>query len=213
MLAKHRICGYAQGYQHQTIERTLPVALLPEQLQLLCVKGYAQLCDAIYDITDDELALYEAQKDLEWHAFNTVKADYDSLKRSLHISGREGALIEKPLPPDMLPITSDALPWFRAANRDVKILNSNRFKIFCALWERGYWITLGTKFGGDFLLYHDSPNNVHSDYIVYVFENEPIASAYDILTNSRVATTVNKTMLYCWWAEDKLEALEIKWRH
>ncbi|KAI8979763.1 tRNA intron endonuclease [Mycotypha africana] len=69
-----------------------------------------------------------------------------------------------------------------------------RATIFDYFWTKGYYITSGIKFGGDFLLYPNDPLVIHSQYIVHVVqdeENENV-SPVDIVRMGRVATSTKK---------------------
>lgn len=45
-----------------------------------------------------------------------------------------------------------------------------RCKVFSDLWEKGYYITSGEKFGGDYLVYPGDPLKFHSHFIAVCVE-------------------------------------------
>lgn len=88
---------------------------------------------------------------------------------------KDDSVALEPTPPPPLPISiptsSRSLPWF-VQNGDKGLAmdlararksglwtypktheETLRYKVFCALWEKGYYITSGSKFGGDYLMY------------------------------------------------------------
>ena len=44
------------------------------------------------------------------------------------------------------------------------------FKVYLDLYEKGYYITPGGKFGADFILYEDDPLKIHGFALVFVRE-------------------------------------------
>ncbi|XP_063157291.1 tRNA-splicing endonuclease subunit Sen34 [Candoia aspera] len=72
-----------------------------------------------------------------------------------------------------------------------------RYCIFRDLWERGYYVTTGSKFGGDFLIYPGDPMRFHAHYIALCFPKEVPISLRDIISAGRLGTNVKKTVLLC----------------
>ncbi len=72
--------------------------------------------------------------------------------------------------------------------------SSDRLKcaVFGALWERGYYVTSGLKFGGDYLVYLGDPIKYHASYIAVCWPNEKTFSG----------TSTKKTLLVCSVAGD-----------
>lgn len=63
------------------------------------------------------------------------------------------------------------------------------------LWERGYTLTTGLKYGGDYLVYQGNPRIVHASYIAMVTswkQNIPSLGAV-----ARVGSKVKKNILLC----------------
>ncbi|XP_070586230.1 tRNA-splicing endonuclease subunit Sen34 [Erythrolamprus reginae] len=76
-------------------------------------------------------------------------------------------------------------------------LHEMRYLIFRDLWERGYYVTTGSKFGGDFLVYPGDPMRFHSHYIALCFPKDAPISLCDIISAGRLGTNVKKTVLLC----------------
>uniref|UniRef100_A0A8D2LAA9 tRNA-splicing endonuclease subunit Sen34 n=1 Tax=Varanus komodoensis TaxID=61221 RepID=A0A8D2LAA9_VARKO len=69
--------------------------------------------------------------------------------------------------------------------------------IFRNLWERGYYITSGGKFGGDFLVYPGDPMRFHAHYIALCIPKDAPLSLQDVVSAGRLGTNVKKTVLLC----------------
>nr|XP_014346678.1 PREDICTED: tRNA-splicing endonuclease subunit Sen34 [Latimeria chalumnae] len=72
-----------------------------------------------------------------------------------------------------------------------------RYKVFKDLWERGYYITSGGKFGGDFLVYPGDPMRFHSHYVAVCYPEVEEISPLDIASLGRLGSNVKKTLLLC----------------
>ncbi|KAM4703735.1 tRNA-splicing endonuclease subunit Sen34 [Rhinophrynus dorsalis] len=72
-----------------------------------------------------------------------------------------------------------------------------RYKVFRDLWQRGYFLTSGSKFGGDFLVYPGDPMRFHAHYITICFPHQDEIPLSDIITAGRLGTNVKKTVLLC----------------
>ncbi|CAG8554596.1 4473_t:CDS:2 [Ambispora gerdemannii] len=126
-----------------------------------------------------------------------------------------------------LPTTSDSFAWYNDNNGFTTIeqaataklwrwpnteKDQHRFKVFSDLWERGYFITNGIKFGGDFLLYSGDPLRYHSQIIATIVDiNRPV-SALDIITFGRMGTITKKSQLLCSWNEKQNKAVYISFK-
>lgn len=68
-----------------------------------------------------------------------------------------------------------------------------RCKVFSDLWEKGYFITNGNKFGGDYLVYPGDPLRFHSHFIVKVLPLNEKFTGLDLVSVGRLGSTVKKT--------------------
>ena len=68
-----------------------------------------------------------------------------------------------------------------------------RYKVFSDLWKRGYFITNGSKFGGDYLVYPGDPLRFHSYFIVKILPLRGRLSGLDLVSVGRLGSTVKKT--------------------
>lgn len=96
---------------------------------------------------------------------------------------------------------------FRALNKS-NFLNC-KYSTFKHLYMKGYYLTSGAKFGGDFLVYPGVPEKYHSQFILVCFESEHEYNSITLkqfITYARMATTVKKTFLVSFIAQNKLES-------
>ncbi|KND01767.1 tRNA intron endonuclease [Spizellomyces punctatus DAOM BR117] len=130
-----------------------------------------------------------------------------------------------PLPPLPIstPTSSATLPWFARSNPERSSLDFAqarltglwqypstaeerlRYKVFCALWEKGYFITTGSKFGGDYLMYPGDPLRFHSHYVTSIVPIDKLFSPLDAVMFGRLGTTVKKSHAVCSWDDEKDE--------
>ncbi|XP_062993536.1 tRNA-splicing endonuclease subunit Sen34 [Elgaria multicarinata webbii] len=83
--------------------------------------------------------------------------------------------------------------WPYAGQQDHEM----RCCIFRNLWEQGYYVTSGSKFGGDFLVYPGDPMRFHAHYIALCVPKDASLSLHDIISAGRLGTNVKKTVLLC----------------
>ncbi|KAH0626475.1 hypothetical protein JD844_001469, partial [Phrynosoma platyrhinos] len=72
-----------------------------------------------------------------------------------------------------------------------------RYCIFRSLWEKGFYVTTGSRFGGDFLVYPGDPMRFHAHYIALCVSQDTPLSLCDIISAGRLGTNVKKTVLIC----------------
>jgi len=74
-------------------------------------------------------------------------------------------------------------------------VNQAKLCVINDLWTKGYCITDGSKFGGDYLAYPGDPGLHHAKYIVQVrFAKEKFSAAL-LSVYCRMSSSVNKTFL------------------
>lgn len=72
-----------------------------------------------------------------------------------------------------------------------------RYHVYRDLWNQGFFLSNGSKFGGDFLVYPGDPSRYHSHYIVICIPHDKPMSALDIVRMGRLGSNVRKTVLMC----------------
>ncbi|KAK9745963.1 tRNA intron endonuclease, catalytic C-terminal domain [Popillia japonica] len=69
---------------------------------------------------------------------------------------------------------------------------SSKIEIFSDLWDKGYYITAGNKFGGDFLLYLGDPIMHHAVNIIRCIPENYNFHPSELVAFSRLGTSVKK---------------------
>ncbi|XP_022322892.2 tRNA-splicing endonuclease subunit Sen34-like [Crassostrea virginica] len=72
-----------------------------------------------------------------------------------------------------------------------------RYLVYKDLWDQGYFLSNGSKFGGDFLVYPGDPSRYHSHYIVICLPHDKQMSTLDLVRMGRLGSNVRKTVLLC----------------
>ncbi|KAF9495985.1 tRNA-intron endonuclease catalytic domain-like protein [Pleurotus eryngii] len=89
-----------------------------------------------------------------------------------------------------------------------------RCGVFRGLWEQGYFLGGGIKFGGDYLVYPGDPLRFHSHFVATVIES-PVATLrpMEIVAHGRLGTATKKSHLLCGWNDEKKDVsyLSIEW--
>ncbi|KAF9533477.1 hypothetical protein CPB83DRAFT_845326 [Crepidotus variabilis] len=89
-----------------------------------------------------------------------------------------------------------------------------RCGVFRGLWEQGYFMGVGIKFGGEYLVYPGDPLRYHSHFTATVIES-PVATLrpMEIVAHGRLGTATKKAHLLCGWDDVKKEVsyLSIEW--
>ncbi|XP_067402553.1 tRNA-splicing endonuclease subunit Sen34 [Emydura macquarii macquarii] len=72
-----------------------------------------------------------------------------------------------------------------------------RHRVFRELWGRGYYLSGGNKFGGDFLVYPGDPLRFHAHYIALCCPQGAPLPLPALVAAARLGTSVKKTLLLC----------------
>ena len=68
-----------------------------------------------------------------------------------------------------------------------------RYAVFQDFWKRGFYLTPGSKFGGDFLAYPGDPIQYHAHCVIIVLPYTKFISPLDVISYGRLAVTVKKS--------------------
>ncbi|KDQ59532.1 hypothetical protein JAAARDRAFT_33108 [Jaapia argillacea MUCL 33604] len=131
-----------------------------------------------------------------------------------------------------VPTTSSSLPWYtpstpHASYTTLKSAQDSgvwrypsdkyeraRCEVFKYLWEKGYFMGIGIKFGGDYLVYPGDPLRYHSHFVATVLESpKSVLRPMEVVAHGRLGTATKKAHLLCAWDEEKgeVECLSIEW--
>jgi tRNA splicing endonuclease len=75
------------------------------------------------------------------------------------------------------------------------ITSSLRCRVFHDLWCKGWYVSSGSKFGADFLLYKGDPLCVHADWIVHIRAVDERFPISDLVASTRVSASAKKGMI------------------
>ncbi|XP_052122093.1 tRNA-splicing endonuclease subunit Sen34 isoform X2 [Frankliniella occidentalis] len=105
----------------------------------------------------------------------------------------------------------DACPvnWTFPSNEEER----TRYLTFKDLWTKGFYITTGHKFGGDFLVYPGDPVKFHSHFIVVCVSYTNSMSVHQLISYGRLGSSVRKTVVLASLPQDSSEVKfqSIKW--
>ncbi|XP_047354583.1 tRNA-splicing endonuclease subunit Sen34 isoform X1 [Vespa velutina] len=104
--------------------------------------------------------------------------------------------------------THTAYPWCNGGNFEIvewkypnSVQEKLRYATFKDLWERGYYITNGEKFGGDFLVYPGDPIMFHSQFIIQCKSRNEEIPITELIGQCRIASHVRKTQILATFSE------------
>ncbi|XP_072947420.1 tRNA-splicing endonuclease subunit Sen34 [Epargyreus clarus] len=93
------------------------------------------------------------------------------------------------------------------------IMTFVRFAVYKNLWEKGHYITSGSKFGADFLVYPGDPVKFHATYMVKCIDSsKTFVRPANLVAFGRLAVSVNKlAVLACCDSAGHVEYQTIQW--
>ncbi|XP_011504396.1 PREDICTED: tRNA-splicing endonuclease subunit Sen34 [Ceratosolen solmsi marchali] len=120
---------------------------------------------------------------------------------------------------DALVQTHTAFPWHTDI---IKIENwsfpsndeeSLKYKVFKDIWEQGYYVTSGQKFGCDFLAYPGDPIMFHSQLLIHCKNRNEEMSVTELVAGSRIGSHVRKTLVFATLSTDgeRIEYCSSRW--
>ena len=134
------------------------------------------------------------------------------------IISEEMAKIKDIHPSSSLVQTFYEFPWLKKSDlieypidqwlsRTQTHIQSLRSATFSFLWDAGFYITAGDKFGADFLAYQGDPVSFHAKYVVICPDTNALGgseiSERSLVAKCRLGTAVKKTILISSFDNDK----------
>lgn len=93
-------------------------------------------------------------------------------------------------------------------------LRTCKFKCYKYFYDRGFYLTCGAKFGGDFLAYPGDPAKYHAQFIIAALEEEDKQlTLKHLITFGRMATSVKKTYVLACETNQNLRFISLNWSH
>uniref|UniRef100_A0A1B6M6M6 tRNA-splicing endonuclease subunit Sen34 n=1 Tax=Graphocephala atropunctata TaxID=36148 RepID=A0A1B6M6M6_9HEMI len=105
------------------------------------------------------------------------------------------------LSPPLLVQTFSSEQWVKESGEEVEwkfpetLHEKLRYSTFKDLWERGYYITEGHKFGVDYLVYPGDPVKFHAQFLVVCKEYNESFSSVDFISYARLGSISRKTFV------------------
>ncbi|KAK6097248.1 tRNA-splicing endonuclease subunit Sen34 [Batrachochytrium dendrobatidis] len=211
----------------------LPLLLSPEQVHFLISNGVGvlindELSHLIPTAADIECQRVELSEQMD--TYNAMQIRYAAHMTKIHLetmhqkdtTGRIQSALNSSIPPS-IPVStnhqSNSLPWYNAVPVDpglgvhLQSRQNIRNTVFLFLWRAGWFISSGSKFGGDFLLYPRDPSLCHAMYIVKIVDSDQQITGADIVRAGRLATFSKKIFMYCYLdlLTDNVHSIPISW--
>ncbi|EEB17576.1 conserved hypothetical protein [Pediculus humanus corporis] len=87
-----------------------------------------------------------------------------------------------------------------------------KYLIYKNLWEKGFYITPGGKFGADFLAYPGDPVKFHAFFIVVCLKTREKLQLQDVITYGRLGHSVKKTVVLAYLNDNNdVSYFSIQW--
>ena len=87
----------------------------------------------------------------------------------------------------------------------------SRCLVFEDLWNRGYFLTSGAKFGATFLAYRGDPLIYHAALVVTVVAENTCLPVLKLVEIGRLATSVNKTAVIATLKNGEVKYMQLDW--
>ncbi|XP_033640816.1 tRNA-splicing endonuclease subunit Sen34-like [Asterias rubens] len=194
------------GYSNQEMMPTTVDSMLSQYNENSVTHGVTLNAQDVPSGQTDDLMSSESKTNQETLP-SEGREDHNVSTVSLGKGVTEEAVFKKPSDPEpssgyMVHLVTASSTTPRQDVTDLTFLISTpqemlRYKIFKDLWETGYYLTSGCKFGGDFLVYPGDPFLYHSYFIAVCIPYQRFLSPLDLITYGRLATNVKKTVIIC----------------
>lgn len=136
--------------------------------------------------------------------------DSDTSTKGLNSVSDMGILIHIPMVMPQIRLPSFPLADWTYPQTSCEKLH---YKVFVDLWEKGYYLTSGINFGGDFLAYPGDPIRYHSFFIVIIVPWGKKITPFEIISAGRLGASVKKTALLCSVSDETGQVIytSVKW--
>ncbi|OQR97936.1 hypothetical protein ACHHYP_09441 [Achlya hypogyna] len=161
----HRIVcgtgGICRFNCNKASEHRLPLQLTPEQLHVGRVHGFLEQAEK--EVAVEAPAATASWWSVAWQAVTSLFSTNEPQTRLESEPTTEPTLSNVPL----------------------------RYRVFEDLWSQGFFITSGSKFGGDLLIYNSDPRTAHATAIIFILPSSTL-SPQDLVAYGRLARAVKK---------------------
>ena len=208
------ICGIVVGTLPQISQQSLflglPLLLQEDEATLLVERGHAYVVDDVQrhvnfftQSSQDEVARIVAEKtdaarERACQARDATKRDRIALLRSKNLHDIADKL--ESASDDALEIGSRIETTTTQINDAAEPIvdtrrHTSRYALFSHLHDRGYYMTPGLRFGGDFVAYPGDPLRFHSHFTCKAKDADEEWSVMDLVSGGRLGTGVKKSWL------------------
>ncbi|WIA35020.1 hypothetical protein OEZ86_003513 [Tetradesmus obliquus] len=164
---EHRLVGCMvggiTGFKNQVSVGGLPLKLSPEEVKLALAAGWVQLHQTCFCIPTGRTATQQQQQQ---QAATSKQAAASAA--AVAVAAGQGDSNSKTdgitAADSIQPSTLQPVQWSFPHTQQQRL----RMAVFADLHSRGYFLTSGSKFGGDFLAYPGDPNLYHAQFVVRV---------------------------------------------
>ncbi|XP_072463585.1 tRNA-splicing endonuclease subunit Sen34 isoform X4 [Notamacropus eugenii] len=190
-----RLVGSLARGPRQNARLGLPLLLLPEEARLLAEIGAATLVTAPRPDPGQQAQAVAAYHQEQESGFREQRAlACEARRRRLqdlaqHIAAGRAQKQRGPREAEQ----GEEGDWPHAGNPAHEL----RYRVYKDLWERGYFLTSGGKFGGDFLVYPGDPLRFHAHFVAQCCAPGDALPLSDLVSAGRLGTNVRKTLLLC----------------
>ncbi|XP_066145635.1 uncharacterized protein Tsen34 [Euwallacea fornicatus] len=209
----HRIMGHIIGSTN--FIPSLPSKLLPEEVLLLIDKELAEVVECHSTEIEDcksveefENALMQGQqqeyKKMRRAQLETLIDKIVQMRRKVGDHRTKAEIFNEELDKSS-DITKANMLWpiflkdsspqslsFISKERITSLTNNLKTIVYRDLWDRGYYVTSGEKFGGNFLVYLGDPIIYHAIFIVKCIESERTFTPTELVAFGRLGVSVKK---------------------
>ncbi|KAK7863006.1 hypothetical protein R5R35_014558 [Gryllus longicercus] len=87
-----------------------------------------------------------------------------------------------------------------------------RYNVFRHFWQKGYFLTSGMKYGGDFLVYPGDPFQFHAYFVVICIDKNAPLRPVDLAALGRLGTAARKSIVLAYEGNNKeINYQTLKW--
>ncbi|KNC78602.1 hypothetical protein SARC_08972 [Sphaeroforma arctica JP610] len=193
---------------HQNVILGVPMLISPECAFMLVNQGKAKLVDGsdvlgyteahadrFLNCRSEDFKSFDAKhEDIEKHGGHFGKEVKNEVKMSKYPDAKfETNTLSVAVTHD--PKRTAELPPMVNWDFPRTAVDWARLRIFRDLYERGFYMTSGCKFGGDYLCYRGDPAVCHSTFIVRIVAWDYELTALELVGLGRLGVAVKKTSL------------------
>ncbi|CAG9466530.1 unnamed protein product [Pedinophyceae sp. YPF-701] len=199
---EHRVLGTMIGglaaLKQQNSVFGLPLQLMPEEAIVGLRKGWLQLAAAPV-ATPQRAAASGATAPADSSVSSAAEAwamKHAAALRRGFVVPHTSALV----PAGAAPTAEHLFPLYEGGQRAEQF--RKRLEVFCDLYDRGYTLTAGVRYGADYLAYPGDPSMYHAQLAVVVADPDQCVPPTRYAGTGRIIHAVRKHFVVAWQAKD-----------